>query len=301
VRFRNSIVAGNVDNTGLAPDCTVSTITSQQYNLIGSNTGCSFPVNTGDQLGVSAQLGPLASNRGPTQTHALLTGSPALEVANPGVPGSGGFTCEARDQRGYIRPWDAEDPPVPPAVCDKGAFELCVPKYDDMTTSFAAPFAKDLTCRGITTGCGTNLFCPTNPVTRLQMAVFLVTSMGEQASGVKDDTYFDDLLGNAAAGFPNRLYELNVAGGCGTRLYCPNSPVTREQAAVFIVVALEEKPSTTPTDYFNDIASSPYRQYINRLFELNIAGGCGNGSYCPTSNVTRDTMSVWMSVAFFGY
>jgi hypothetical protein len=54
-------------------------------------------------------LGPLADNGGPTRTHAVLPGSPALNA---------GTTCLAQDQRGEPRARSAEDP------CDLGAFEL---------------------------------------------------------------------------------------------------------------------------------------------------------------------------------
>ena len=61
-------------------------------------------------------LGPLQDNGGPTFTHALLAGSPAIDARNPAAPGSGGNACEATDQRGVARPQGA--------ACDIGAFEL---------------------------------------------------------------------------------------------------------------------------------------------------------------------------------
>jgi hypothetical protein len=253
-------------------------------------------------VGVSALLGPLANNRGPTRTHALLAGSPAIDTANPGAPGTGGLTCEVRDQRGYVRPWEGQSPPTPPALCDKGAFELCVPAYGDTGGHFSEPFAKDLICRGIASGCGSGNFCPDNPVTRGQMAVFLVASMGEQPSGVAYNAYFDDVANNVFAGFINRLYELGIAGGCGTRAYCPGTAVTREQAAVFVVVALEEKRSTAPINqYFTDLTNAATAPFVNRLYELGISGGCTATAFCPTQTLSRGTMSVWLSVAFFWY
>jgi hypothetical protein len=61
------------------------------------------------------RLDSLADNGGPTQTHALQIGSPALNTGNPAVPGSGGNACEPTDQRGFLRPADGN--------CDIGAFE----------------------------------------------------------------------------------------------------------------------------------------------------------------------------------
>ncbi|HEY1014650.1 MAG TPA: choice-of-anchor Q domain-containing protein, partial [Herpetosiphonaceae bacterium] len=63
----------------------------------------------GDQPRVANVLaGPLADNGGPTWTHALLPGSPALNA--------GGMSCPGVDQRGVSRPQGA--------ACEIGAFEL---------------------------------------------------------------------------------------------------------------------------------------------------------------------------------
>lgn len=67
------------------------------------------PLSTADPL-----LGPLQDNGGPTETMALLPGSPALDV----VPASG-TVCPSSDQRGVSRPQGA--------ACDVGAYEHAPP------------------------------------------------------------------------------------------------------------------------------------------------------------------------------
>jgi CSLREA domain-containing protein len=114
----NSILAGNTASS--EPDCSGS-VTSAGYNLVGNGTGCtSFAPANHDLEGnpgalLDPRLGPLAGNGGPTPTHALLAGSPALDAGNPAAPGLGGAACEATDQRGAPRPGGAR--------CDIGAFE----------------------------------------------------------------------------------------------------------------------------------------------------------------------------------
>ena len=120
VNARNSLVAGNIDIGGEAPDCS-GNFTSQGYNLIGDNTGCSLAATTGDLIGtyispIDARLGPLSYNGGTTPTHTLLIGSPALNSANPATAGNGGASCEALDQRGIDRTLNTP--------CDIGAVEL---------------------------------------------------------------------------------------------------------------------------------------------------------------------------------
>ncbi len=130
--LRNSIVAGNTNGNGTAPDCS-GPINSQGHNLVGNGTGCMITAAVGDQLGSAASpidplLGDLLDNGGITAgsnvggqtpmiipTLALRIGSPAVDAGDLAPPGSGGTACQTTDQRGIARP-------VGP-VCDIGAFE----------------------------------------------------------------------------------------------------------------------------------------------------------------------------------
>jgi hypothetical protein len=58
------------------------TVTSLGYNL-SSDDASAFLNATGDQNNTDPMLGPLQNNGGPTFTHALLTGSPAINAGNP--------------------------------------------------------------------------------------------------------------------------------------------------------------------------------------------------------------------------
>ncbi|MCR4410833.1 MAG: Ig-like domain-containing protein [Thermoguttaceae bacterium] len=105
--LENTIIANNrADVSG--PDVR-SAVTSRGHNLVGNTAGSSGFGAAGDLLGVDPLLGPLADNGGPTQTHALLPGSPAIDAANSAA-------APATDQRGVPRPQGAE--------ADIGAFEL---------------------------------------------------------------------------------------------------------------------------------------------------------------------------------
>ena len=58
-------------------------ITSFGYNLSSDNGG-GVLTGPGDQINTNPILGPLQNNGGPTLTHALLTGSPAVNAGDPG-------------------------------------------------------------------------------------------------------------------------------------------------------------------------------------------------------------------------
>jgi hypothetical protein len=122
---RNSIIAGNVNNS-TQPDV-ISTVnpggvTSNGFNLIG-NRGTVVFGSTGDQAGGNGNpilnpiLAPLALNDGTTRTHALLSGSSALD--------NGDSSGSAADQRGLARPVDLTYVVNGPGDgSDIGAFEL---------------------------------------------------------------------------------------------------------------------------------------------------------------------------------
>jgi len=115
VTLKNSILSGNRDTTGDGSDCW-GAIGSLGHNLIQNTFDCTFSGNTADDIfGLDARLGSLADNGGPTLTHALLDGSPAIDA----VP------LEACvDQAGSPIATDLRDVSRPQrAACDIGAYE----------------------------------------------------------------------------------------------------------------------------------------------------------------------------------
>jgi len=108
--LQDSIVAGSSGG-----NCD-GTMTSNGYNLSSDGT-CNFS-NTGDLNNTDPVLGPLQNNGGPTQTQALLSGSPAIDAGNPSGCTDGQGHLLTTDQRGQPRP-DKEDS----GGCDMGAYE----------------------------------------------------------------------------------------------------------------------------------------------------------------------------------
>ncbi len=96
--------------------------TSQGHNLIGNTNGGSGFVSS-DLVNVNPQLGPLQNNGGPTQTMALLAGSPAINAGdNTNAP--------AYDQRG------PGFPRIVGGTIDIGAFEDSIPASSLAVTGF---------------------------------------------------------------------------------------------------------------------------------------------------------------------
>jgi hypothetical protein len=111
------------------------------------------------------------------------------------------------------------------------------PRFDDVSSShtFAGDIGR-LATSGITTGCGSNRFCPDQTITRGQMAAFLVRALDlrENSSPRFDDvssahTFAEDI---------GRLATSGVTTGCGPDRFCPDRTVTRGQMAAFLRRAL---------------------------------------------------------------
>ena len=123
--IHNSIIAGNTDN-GTAPDFAAATNPGTNLevksSLIGNNVGTSLSASAtadpnGNRIGapgalIDPLLGPLQDNGGPTLTHALLPGSPAIDAGDNAL-----LAGQTTDQRGvpFIRTFNA--------TVDIGAYE----------------------------------------------------------------------------------------------------------------------------------------------------------------------------------
>jgi hypothetical protein len=118
--LHNTLIAGNFNGaTGTTSDDVYGALNSGgDYNLIGDGTGMTGLSNgvNGNLVGsasapIDPLLGPLQDNGGPTLTHALLAGSPAIDAGDPSYTGPP-FT----DQRGFARVYNGR--------IDIGAFEF---------------------------------------------------------------------------------------------------------------------------------------------------------------------------------
>ncbi len=173
------------------------------------------------------------------------------------------------------------------------AWALTSPFVDSESSIFLADILW-IAQRQITLGCGPQRYCPTAPVTRGEMASFLVRAIGLPASGTD---YFDDDGGSVHQGDINAVAEAGIALGCATRRFCPTTNVTREQMASFLARALGL--GWVPPDHFDDDDGSIHEVDINALASAGITTGCGAWRrFCPLDLVTREEMAGFLHRAF---
>ena len=112
------------------------------------------------------------------------------------------------------------------------------------------------------------------------------------------DSFSDVAAASPFYRFVETLLHDGITGGCTGAAYCPLSSTTREQMAVFVLLAKEAAGYTPPAcgaPAFADVpAASPFCRWIEELARRGIVAGCGGGNYCPGAPVTREQMAVFV-------
>jgi hypothetical protein len=162
-----------------------------------------------------------------------------------------------------------------------------------------------MSAKGITAGCGSGQYCPTENVTRAQMAIFIVRAIeGGDNFTFAATPWFTDVQ-SADFGFKwiQKMKELGITAGCGNNRYCPESPVTRDEMAIFIIRArlgvnlAGANPSFVypATPFFTDEPGSDFGfPWVQRMKLESITAGCGANIYCPGNPVTRGDMAIFI-------
>jgi hypothetical protein len=160
---------------------------------------------------------------------------------------------------------------------------------------------------GYSGGCasGPLRFCPADPITRGQMAVFLErTKRGANFARTPTGTVFTDVtVGTPFAGFIEQLSTDGITSGCAAGpMFCPAANVSRAAMAKFLLKAkcgpayVPNTPTTTP---FSDVpVGDPFLPWISKLYNLGITSGCTATTFCPTTNVTRVQMATFIYRTF---
>ena len=133
------------------------------------------------------------------------------------------FVLVAKEGPGY----------VPPACGPTALFA------DVVAGSPFCPWVEELARRGVVSGCGAGNYCPSAPVSREQMAVFVLRALEPTLTPppcVPPNLFTDVPESSPFCRWIEELANRNVVSGCGGGNYCPTISVTREQMGVFISV-----------------------------------------------------------------
>jgi Carboxypeptidase regulatory-like domain len=170
-------------------------------------------------------------------------------------------------------------------------------------------------------GCAFYYFCPSDLVTRADMAGYIERSCVPGLGGpgncaftpppVYTGIFSDVFFGDYNADYIQGIYDDGVTAGCqgpGQPLaFCPNSPISRGQMAVFIEKGWYGS-TFIPVDcanYFTDVPcpptpAAPYGNWIQQLFDDGITVGCnlpgqpGYPLFCPDQSIPNEQMAVFL-------
>lgn len=162
-------------------------------------------------------------------------------------------------------------------------------------------YVETLLHNGITFGCGEASYCPDTSVTRAQMAVFLLRAKhgaGYVPPPASGRVFSDVSIATFGAPWIEQLWADGITSGCGSGQFCPDSTVSREQLAVFLLKTREGRSYSPPpaTGVFADVpVGSPFARWIEQLANEGITAGCGGGNFCPEAVTTRGQMSVFLT------
>ena len=182
---------------------------------------------------------------------------------------------------------------------------------------------------GVTGGCTPTTYCPSQAVTRDQMAIFLAKVVAEGAAkipltGTINGSAYNCFSGGASLfidvqptdPFCKHVHYLaywGITKGCTATAFCPTSPVDRASMAAFLVRGLLAGPAPaarnadpvtgrfyncsagSPNVFFTDVLpTDPFCGAIHYLWARGMVSGCGADTYCPSQLVTRDAMAKFL-------
>ena len=186
--------------------------------------------------------------------------------------------------------------------------------FSDDDDSIHESAIETLTARGIVVGCDPmfDRYCPYDPMTRADMAVALARAIGNIPASPTSRRFSD--IADDSPYIPHVAYltDLGVTRGCDDSppRFCPDLPVTRAQAAVFLVRAFSlTRPPATVLDpgghneihesgtVFIDVDDHYAAPAIEALYWNRISRGCSVDPprYCPDKPVSRGQMATMLS------
>lgn len=309
----SAIVSAGTDGTATAPMFTANSVSgtyavsaaiagnSTSFNLTNTTTGCTYTVsptsiafgNGGGSQSVQITVtGSSCSWTATTDSPSWVTLSPASGSASGSVKVTIAANTTGIEKTGNVFLGGRQIP-----VTSWGTAQI----FSDVPPSaYYFDAVNLLFAKGITTGCSPTTYCPADIVTRAQMAIFIVRAVIGSDNFIYSPTpYFADVP-SGAFGFAwiQKLYELGITTGCGNNDYCPDESVARDQMAVFIIRARFGSAATftyPSAAYFTDVPASYWAfSYIQRMRFDQITTGCTATTYCPSSQVTRGDMAIFI-------
>jgi hypothetical protein len=156
---------------------------------------------------------------------------------------------------------------------------------------------------GYTNGCRDYFYCPRQPTTRGEIAVFMKRSLASHL-GTGPPASFTDTDGHVFESAISWMAGLGITQGCNppdNDRFCPERRVTRGEMSALFKRALEHlivvDPASVDPGRFTDTQSSVFVNSTAWLAASGITVGCNppdNTRFCPDAPVTRGELAVFL-------
>jgi hypothetical protein len=172
--------------------------------------------------------------------------------------------------------------------------------FDDIAGNYFADYINAIYSLGITVGCVQDRsYCPLDPVTRGQMAAFIIRALQGESIIYTTTPYFTDVPSSHwAFKYVQKMRDLGITVVTGT--YRVNDYVSRGEMAAFIIRAIFGEDFTyTQTPYFSDVSQNHvFFKYVQKMKDTGITAV--TGIYRVDDYVTRQEMAAFLGRAFLG-
>lgn len=165
----------------------------------------------------------------------------------------------------------------------------CLPPFTDVGATSHREAIVELHALGHLYGCDYRKACPSDELTRGEVAAFLSRTL--HLTPAKRDFFRDD-EGSTFEGVINRIAAAGLVRGCSPGRFCPDRVVTRAEFATMLGRALDLRGDAP--DAFDDDNGHTAEDDIDRFAAAGLTTGCGHRRFCPDDPLPRDE-----SAAFF--
>ena len=185
--------------------------------------------------------------------------------------------------------------------------------FRDVVGHFASQGINCLAYYGITVGKTPDRFAPDEPITRWQMAIFLVRAAVPAGITVPEpsDQGFKDLGHHAShiRDAVNQLADMGITKGTSPATFHPDSPMDRRQMALFLYRFLLLAPTgpggadpslvTPDDDVFDDLDGQPDSMVaaVRVMYEMGVTVGVTATRFSPETLLTRGQMALFVTRA----
>lgn len=328
IKARAFDMANNVANSldlivDITASCPLTTPTPMpSWTPLPTNTN-TVVVNTPTRTSTSVPNTPIPTNTTAAPTNTATPPSPVIEPTDTPVPATNTPESPVPTATDTAEPpaataTDTPEPPAPTATdtteppAPTATATACTITFTDVSNrDWFYPYVYCLYCHGVIGGYPDNTFRPSNSITRGQIAKIIAISAGFDDT-VSGQSFEDVAPTSTFYTWVEQLYMHDAISGydcggtgepCGTAslpYFRPNNTATRGQMAKVIVIAADMPSNTTGGPHFSDVGSgSTFYDYVETMFNAGAITGYSDGTFHPSSNVTRAQASKMAALVFF--